>query len=619
MIARKKQRLIIIISIVLIVLSIIGVLIALYLTTDMFKSKNSLFAKYFLQNVGNIEQIVKSQPTQIQDAIQNQKLETDLKAKLTYTDSENNNSNTVNQAEIDISSQIDNQSNYDYKNMRLTYENENLAQAEYVKDNGLYGIKLEGIKQFVSGQDENLDELELKTGVSKSNLELLTYIFDPIKLSDYISFTPSELEVLSSTYLSIIQQKATNNKYSKSNQSIKVNGIDYKTNAYSIKLTEEELNDLIITILEKIEKDQILLGKIDILQEQLQKYYLYNPKDDETLKDTIIQLIDDKIQYIKNHNIGQEETEITVYEYKGQTLRTSMKTPKETINLDVDKDKYIQISYIQNLDNSIIEDDFTITKEITETSQNLFVQYKQLNDDEEKQNLSFNLVQNMEGNEISNIYKLQYDIDGNSAIIDINQYINIVEQFDNKVELAQENSINLNNLEQEQAQRVVEIMTNNTNEKIKNIINHVTLEDLNTMLKNLKILKDSEIKFTEDEPTDETVTEVERNRFNSQLTFFIGKEVDKNTLEQLLEAAKPSLQDAQITYEDADNPQKKRIRSIIMNVKRNTTNDEKANEISTAISQESGNKNYTVAMSFNETTRLINQITIVSNEFTKNQ
>ena len=84
MIARKKQRLIIIISIVLIVLSIIGVLIALYLTTDMFKSKNSLFAKYFLQNVGNIEQIVKSQPTQIEDAIQNQKLETNLKAKLIY-------------------------------------------------------------------------------------------------------------------------------------------------------------------------------------------------------------------------------------------------------------------------------------------------------------------------------------------------------------------------------------------------------------------------------------------------------------------------------------------------------------------------------------------------------
>ncbi len=575
MIARKKQRLIIIISIVLIVLTIIGVLVALYLTTDMFKSKNSLFAKYFLQNVDNIQEIAKSQPTQIENAIQNQKLETDLKAKLTYTDNKNNSNNTINQAEMDISSQIDNQSNYDYKNIRLAYENEKLAQAEYIKNSDSYGIKLEGIKQFVIGQSQNLEELELKTGISSSNLEILTYIFDPIKLSNFISFTPSELEVLSSTYLSIIQQKANNKQYYKSNQNIQINGTDYKARAYSIKLTEEQLNDLIITILEKVEKDQILLGKIDLMQEQLQKYYLYQPKDNETLRDTIIQLIDDKIQYIRNHNIGQEETEITVYEYEGQTIRTLLKTTKESISLDVDSNKNIQISYVQNLDNSVVEDNLTIKRTVTENSQNFSFQYKKLTDDEEEQSLSFDLVQNMQGNEIDNNYKVQYIVDGNSATIDINQYISIVEEFDNKIELTQENSINLNSLEQGQAQRIVEIMENNINEKVKNIISHVTLEDLNSMLKNLKILKENEIKFNEDEPSDETVTEVERNRFNSQLTFYIGKEVNKDTLQQLLEAVKPSLQDAQITYEDADNPQKKRIRSIIMNVKRNTTNEEK--------------------------------------------
>ena len=575
MIARKKQRLIIIISIVLIVLSIIGVLVALYLTTDMFKSKNSLFAKYFLQNVDNIQEIAKSQPTQIENAIQNQKLETELKAKLTYTDNKNNSNNTINQAEIDISSQIDNQSNYDYKNIRLAYENEKLAQAEYIKNSDSYGIKLEGIKQFVIGQSQNLEELELKTGISKSNLEMLTYIFDPIKLSNFISFTPSELEVLSSTYLSIIQQKVNNKQYYKSNQNIQINGTDYKARAYSIKLTEEQLNDLIITILEKIEKDQILLGKIDLMQEQLQKYYLYQPKDNETLRDTIIQLIDDKIQYIRNHNIGQEETEITVYEYNGQTIRTLLKTTRESISLDVDSNKNIQISYVQNLDNSVVEDNLTIKRTVTENSQNFSFQYKKLTDDEEEESLSFDLVQNMQGNEIDNNYKVQYIIDGNLATIDINQYISIVEEFDNKIELTQENSIDLNSLEQGQAQRIVEIMENNINEKVKNIISHVTLEDLNSMLKNLKILKENEIKFNEDEPSDETVTEVERNRFNSQLTFYIGKEVNKDTLQQLLEVVKPSLQDAQITYEDADNPQKKRIRSIIMNVKRNTTNEEK--------------------------------------------
>ena len=405
---------------------------------------------------------------------------------------------------------------------------------------------------------------------------MLTYIFDPIKLSNFISFTPSELEVLSSTYLSIIQQKVNNKQYYKSNQNIQINGTDYKARAYSIKLTEEQLNDLIITILEKIEKDQILLGKIDLMQEQLQKYYLYQPKDNETLRDTIIQLIDDKIQYIRNHNIGQEETEITVYEYNGQTIRTLLKTTRESISLDVDSNKNIQISYVQNLDNSVVEDNLTIKRTVTENSQNFSFQYKKLTDDEEEESLSFDLVQNMQGNEIDNNYKVQYIIDGNLATIDINQYISIVEEFDNKIELTQENSIDLNSLEQGQAQRIVEIMENNINEKVKNIISHVTLEDLNSMLKNLKILKENEIKFNEDEPSDETVTEVERNRFNSQLTFYIGKEVNKDTLQQLLEVVKPSLQDAQITYEDADNPQKKRIRSIIMNVKRNTTNEEKS-------------------------------------------
>ncbi len=584
MIARKKKRVIIIISIVIIVLSIIGILVALYFTTDMFKSKNSLFAKYFLQNVGNIEEIAKEQPTGIQDAIQNKKLETNLKAKLTYTDSKNNSNNTVNQAEINISSQIDNQSNYDYKDIRLSYENEKLAQAEYIKDNDSYGIKLDGIRQFVIGQSENLDELELKTGISKSNLEIFTYIFDPITLSNFISFTPSELEVLSSTYLSIIQQKAENNQYYKSTQNIQVNGATYKANAYSIKLTEEQLNDLIITILEKVEKDQILLGKIDQMQEQLQKYYLYQSKDNETLRDTIIQLIDDKIQYIKNHNIGQEETEITIYQCNGKTIRTLLKTPKESISIDVDTNKNIQMSYVQNLDNSVVEENIIIEKAVTENSQNFSVKYKRLTDDVEDQSLSLDLVQNMQGNEINNNYKIQYSVDDNSAIIDINQYINILEEFTNKIELTQENSINLNNLEQEQAQRIIEIMTNNVNEKIKNILNHITLDDLNSMLKNLGILKESEIKFNENEPNDETVTEVERNRFNSQLTFYIGKEVNKDTLQQLLEAVKPSLQDAQITYEDADNPQKKRIRSIIMNVKRNTTNEEKARRNCNSIS-----------------------------------
>ena len=89
MIARKKKKLIIIISIVLIILIIIGTLVALYFTTDMFKSNYSLFVKYLSQNINIVGDMAKKDPTEITNAIQNQKLTTNLKGNISYTDNNN--------------------------------------------------------------------------------------------------------------------------------------------------------------------------------------------------------------------------------------------------------------------------------------------------------------------------------------------------------------------------------------------------------------------------------------------------------------------------------------------------------------------------------------------------
>ena len=84
-------------------------------------------------------------------------------------------------------------------------------------------------------------------------------------------------------------------------------------------------------------------------------------------------------------------------------------------------------------------------------------------------------------------------------------------------------------------------MARNTLEKVK-------LEDINSMLKDLLILRESEIKF--EQRQEEVVTEAERNRFNSQLTFFIGKEVDVTNINQLLDTIQDCFEDAQIFYEE---------------------------------------------------------------------
>ena len=261
MIARKKRQLIMIISIVLPIIIVIGVLVALYFTTDMFKPKNKLFQKYLAQNLDTIDKISNLDATEITDALNNQKLSEELKATLSYRDNNNNMSNTVNKAEVDISGQTCKKENYNYQEARMVFENADISKFEYLQDGEDYGIRLEGIEQFISAKNENLNDLETLTGIPKNKLELITLMFNPLKLSDFISFTPDELKVISSTYSSIIEQNTdAKNFKQKSNQNIEIDGNNYIANAYVLEQDEEQLNSLIIALLERIEKDEIILG-----------------------------------------------------------------------------------------------------------------------------------------------------------------------------------------------------------------------------------------------------------------------------------------------------------------------------------------------------------------------
>ena len=134
---------------------------------------------------------------------------------MSYKDSNNNMSNTVNKAEIDISGQTNKSENYNYQNARIVFENADLARFEYLQDGEEYGIRLDGIQQFISAKNENLDDLELLTGISKKNLNIIQNIYNQLKLSDFIDFTPDEMQVISSTYTSILEQNTEKSSYEK--------------------------------------------------------------------------------------------------------------------------------------------------------------------------------------------------------------------------------------------------------------------------------------------------------------------------------------------------------------------------------------------------------------------
>ena len=99
---------------------------------------------------------------------------------------------------------------------------------------------------------------------------------------------------------------------------------------------------------------------------------------------------------IKNNNIGEEEVEITVYEQDGQTIKTVIKTPTESLTLDTLNKELYQISFVQKLDNKTVENNIKIERKVTDNSQNIGIQYTNNTDGTEEKKFEIQVVQNKE-------------------------------------------------------------------------------------------------------------------------------------------------------------------------------------------------------------------------------
>ncbi len=616
MLAQKRKKLIIIITTsVIALIAIIATLIILYIKTDMFKPNSKLFAKYIVQNIEYIDNILKSEPSEIEQTIEQNKITSNLKSTIEYIDNNNDSENSINKAELDITGQSDQTSQYRYEDIRLAYENEDIAKMEYIQNEDLYGIRPDGIKQFVTIKNENIDELTLKTGLSKEDIALLTTIFNQTKISSFINFTPNEVEVLTSTYLSILTQNTNKTNFEKkSGQKIMVNGKSVDATGYALKLSKEQFNNLIIKILERISNDEIILGKVDNLQTTLENYKI-KIDEEKSLRTLFTEKIKQQIEEIENNNIGQEETQIIVYVNNGQTVKTEVKIPDNELTIDLfgEGKSAMQFTNVVTLDNKTKQTDLTLQNTTTPTTQEMQIKYMLQDGGEETNTLDLQISRNIQDKKINNTYGLRYYLEGNEAKIKVNQYLTPVNEFENKIELVTgENNYTLNELEQSNAQAIINIINNNNNEQIEKILERIKLEDINKMLKDLGILKESEIQFKKEE--EEVVTEAERTRFNSELSLFLGKEVEADSIKQLLEVTNETLENAQIIYDEESTRTPKPLKAFIINIKREAGNEQQKQELLKVL-EENKNEKFTITMTSDENTKLINKITIMSNKY----
>lgn len=598
--ARKKRITIITIAIVLVIAIIIGILAFLYIKTDAFKSNETLFAKYLVQNFDIIEVWEKSKNTDIENLLDTNKYTSQIEGKIEYTEnkgtSNEKQSSSVNNVGIKITSNIDKSNNYNYSDISIGTENEKLVGLEYLNEDDKYGIRLKDIQQFVSiKKDDETQESELK------NIEKLT---ENIDVQSIIKFSDEEKQTLKNTYLEIIKNNVSKEKYHKqSNSLITVNNKDMQTNAYYIEFTVEECNNLYIKILEQIAKDEIILSKVDLIEKQIKEI---DEDYDGNLRENFVKSIKDKIKEIEDKNIGNDKVKITVYEKNMKTVRTSIEKNNDKTIIDLYDSSSIKIDTVK-IDETTDEQYIKIESKNDGTNLNVLVEYAKIQDNNTKNTVQFNYGQTFLNNELNKNIELGISNEKNEAIIKISDDTNFVQEFENEITLEKDN-VDLDELDEEQSNAINGILTENVQSQLSNLLAVVNLNDYVSMLQNLGLMNKTSIEL----PSDGEVTETERKRFNSQFEFFVSEGLTSDNIKELIDTAENNFEDMKVLLKNGEiqdldldkinsskesSDYKKEISEILLYIKRNSNNEEKKADLLTYLEKESGNK-YNVSIEY---------------------
>ena len=535
MMTRKKRRTLVVVIIAVILLIIAVACVLLYVNTDMFKSSQTLFLKYTgkgIENLGTITQVISNE---YDEQLETNPYTSNTQIKVNYIENlgttAESTENSINSLQLTIDGQTNKQEQYDYKDIKLLKDNNQEMQVEYIQENNNYGLRFSDLfNQFAMIENSNLKNLYKNMGYTD---EEVANIPDSISINENlfndINFSSEEIETLKEKYLNVITQNISKDNFSKlSNQNITINNQSYIADGYALTLTKEQLNNMYVNLLETLKQDEIILGKIDNLQNKINTINLYQQNSAINIKDEFVNSINQKIQEINQSNIGSDQTQITAYEMDGQTAKIAIKTAEYEIDFDsLGNNGFLQLSLIKGENTSEIilerntnETDLTI-QTINEEGKPIKITYSQTNKIDNK-------------NETKN-YSLIYEDDEQRVNASIVQNISIVQNLENKVSTNEENAVTLNNLEQGQLQQITNNIKTALNNKLETVRQDINISDINNMLINIGLIRDESVL----EST--VVTETEKNRYNSKYELLQGENLKSEDISRIVDTIKSNL------------------------------------------------------------------------------
>ena len=495
---RNKKILTIVIVFIVVLCITGGVLAYLFLATSAFKSDKEMFLEYFSQNIQMLNNM-KSSGTYKQ-ILDEETFESNTEIKVSNSRG-GEISSPLNDLSMAINMQKDNANRYSYTDAQLLFKDEEYLEVELIEDQDLSGIRFtDVVKQFITKREED------ETGKI------------PVSIEEIIS--EEEITSIKEKCVNIIKQELENATYSKiKNTMITYNNNTIKTNAYTVTLTQDQVGNIILTILENLKTDEIILQKAEM-------FGITN------LGEEIDKLIDDLSDYENIH-----EMKITVYEQNDILIRTIVEYAGNTITLEnsVENNSQkikLQVSY-PNFD-KVVEQNLEITKTTTDNEETYNISIE-LIDGEDTKTINFtNQLTINEQNIIINT-QAQYTQGIETTTITAINNTNLVDNIENKFILDESNNAILTDYDETTRETVINLLKENVPKVFENRIN---------LLSELLGFKQPE----EQEPTEPgEMTQVEINRFNAKFEFYTGQSVTAENVKTLLDVVKDNLGNVEIT------------------------------------------------------------------------
>ncbi len=443
----KKIVITLIITIAILIILSVGAVAALYFTTDIFKTNEQIFWKYFSEN-SKIVSILNNE---------NVKLQNELKSQNSYTTEGDLTISTQigvsdpTQINIATTSRHDINTGRTYADATLKKEDKDLLKVSYINSNNVYSVRCEDINQYYIGfRNENLKQLFTTLGMDEEQAAIIPDSIDFEALSSNSKIDNSILQHISETYSNIILQNIPKESYQKlGKETITVNGTSYEANKYALTLTADTLEKIIVECLTQLKNDETTLTYIteNLLNELLTMSLGHKPTNEE-----IISAIDNIIEDVNTGSTDDAIT-ITVYEQGGKTVRTILDfVDLEKITVDLLQNQFTLL--ISQYSNSEYDDLFNTNMQVTfmkTSGETITNSIEIMPDIDNPDNIITILasIGNTQNGTANNSYSISINSITNDANtmqeINYNTQITSVDQVEEIMELKDDNSVIVNN------------------------------------------------------------------------------------------------------------------------------------------------------------------------------